>query len=179
MCTEWTGNSRHRFASAPRSTEYFRALVQSAGWRHGAGRRGSDCHPADPGRRHYGVSAVLRRAVAAALLAVTLAAAAFLAAGAKSSWAQTTTGAMRGVVLSVAGVPVQGVEIVMEHHETGLRTTVQTTSEGTFARTLLPLGTYDVTAITRDGLTVDRREGLVLRVGETLLLTLGFAPPGA
>ena len=125
----------------------------------------------------FGAPAMLRRAIRAAVVALSITVAAALVGGADSSFAQTTTGAMRGVVLSVAGVGVEGVVIVIEHRETGLRTTVETTSEGTFARTLLPLGTYDVTATTQDGLTVDRREGLLLRVGETLLLSLGFAPP--
>ena len=69
-----------------------------------------------------------------------------------------------------------GAVVVIEHRDTGLRTTVETTAAGTFARTLLPLGTYDVTATAPGGFGTDRREGLVLRVGETLMLSLGLAP---
>ncbi len=90
--------------------------------------------------------------------------------------AEATTGVVRGTVRDPAGAPVAGAMVVIEHRETGLRTTVETTAAGAFARTLLPLGTYDVTATAPNGFGVDRREGLTLRVGETLLLSLGFAP---
>ncbi len=93
-----------------------------------------------------------------------------------SAQAQATTGVVRGTVRDPAGAPVARAVVVIEHRDTGLRTTVETTTEGTFARTLLPLGTYDVTATAPGGFGTDRREGLVLRVGETLMLSLGLAP---
>ena len=59
----------------------------------------------------------------------------------ESAQAQATTGVVRGTVRDPAGAPMAGAVVVIEHRETGLRTTVETTAEGTFARTLLPLGT--------------------------------------
>ena len=90
--------------------------------------------------------------------------------------AEATTGVVRGTVRDPAGEPVVGAVVLIEHRETGFRTTVETTDEGTFARTLLPLGTYDISVTASDGFGTDRREGLVFRVGETLLLSLGLAP---
>ena len=110
------------------------------------------------------------------LVAVGLALAVALAPVAALAQAEATTGIVRGTVRDPAGEPVGGAVVLIEHRETGFRTTVETTAEGTFARTLLPLGTYDVTATAPDGFGTDRREGLALRVGETLLLSLGFAP---
>ena len=109
-------------------------------------------------------------------LAVALPLAIALSPAAASAQAEATTGVVRGTVRDPGGAPVAGAVVLIEHRETGFRTTVETTGEGTFARTLLPLGTYDVTATAPDGFGTDRREGLVLRVGETLLLSLGFAP---
>ena len=113
-----------------------------------------------------------------ALLTTLLMLASPLASANGSVQAQVTTGVVRGTVRDPAGAPVAGAVVVIEHRETGLRTTVETTAAGTFARTLLPLGTYDVTATVPGGFGTDRREGLVLRVGETLFLSLGPAPVG-
>ena len=109
-------------------------------------------------------------------VAAALALAAALCPSAASAQAEATTGVVRGTVRDPAGSPVAGAVVVIEHRETGFRTTVETTGEGTFARTLLPLGTYDVTATAPDGFGTDRREGLALRVGETLLLSLNLTP---
>ena len=110
------------------------------------------------------------------LVAVVLALAVALTPAAASAQAEATTGVVRGTVRDPAGEPVAGAVVLIEHRETGFRTTVETTGEGTFARTLLPLGTYDVSVTGGDGFGIDRREGLVLRVGETLVLSLGLAP---
>ncbi len=110
------------------------------------------------------------------LLATLLVLSSALVSADGSVQAQATTGVVRGTVRDSGGAPVAGAVVVIEHRATGLRTTVETTAEGTFARTLLPLGTYDVTATAPGGFGTDRREGLVLRVGETLLLSLGLAP---
>ncbi|MCG8470117.1 MAG: TonB-dependent receptor, partial [Gemmatimonadetes bacterium] len=90
--------------------------------------------------------------------------------------AQATTGVIRGVVRDPTGAGVPGAAVLMEHRETGLRVTVETTSSGTFVRTLLPLGIYDVTARALGQFGDERIEGLVLRVGETLDLVLEFKP---
>ena len=69
---------------------------------------------------------------------------------------------------------MSGATIVIQHLETGLRTVVESTAEGTFARSLLPLGTYNVSATSTTNLGEIKRDGLVLRVGETIDLELAF-----
>ena len=110
------------------------------------------------------------------LLATSLAFCPALLSPCLSAQAQATTGVVRGTVRDPAGAPVAGAEVVIAHRDTGLRTTVETNAEGTFARTLLPLGTYDVTATAPGGFGSARRSGLLLRVGETLVLSLALAP---
>ena len=83
--------------------------------------------------------------------------------------AGTTTGVIRGTVSDPLGAPLPGAVIVIQHRETDLLTTVETSAAGTFARTLLPPGTYDLTvAAATGGFGSERIEGAGLRVGETL-----------
>ena len=70
----------------------------------------------------------------------------FTSTGSLLAQAQATTGVIRGTVTGPDGAPVNGAAIVMEQRETGFRAEVTSTGAGTFVRTLLPLGTYDVTA---------------------------------
>ena len=87
--------------------------------------------------------------------------------------AGTTTGVIRGSVRDPAGDPVPGTAIVIQNRETDLLTTVETSSSGTFVRTLLPPGTYDLTvAPATAGFGTERIEGAVLRVGGMLDLTV-------
>ena len=89
---------------------------------------------------------------------------------------QASTGVIRGLVVDPAGTPVADAVVGMTHRETGLETTVRTTSSGTFVRPLLPLGTYDVVARAENQLGTASAPGLVLRVGEEVNLTLRFSP---
>ena len=87
--------------------------------------------------------------------------------------AGTTTGVIRGTVSDPLGAPLPGAVIVIQHRETDLLTTVETSAAGTFARTLLPPGTYDLTvAAETGGFGSERIEGAGLRVGETLDLAV-------
>ena len=89
--------------------------------------------------------------------------------------AGTTTGIIRGTVRDPAGAPVPAAVIVIQHRETDLVTTVETSASGTFVRTLLPPGTYDLTvAPATVGFGTERIEGAVLRVGETLDLDVAL-----
>ena len=62
-----------------------------------------------------------------------------------------------------------GAIAAVPHRETELLTSVETSSAGTFVRTLLPPGTYDLTfTAPLPGFGPERIEGVVLRVGGTL-----------
>ena len=106
-----------------------------------------------------------------AVLAVSLPTAVDLAAQ-----AEVTTGVIRGIVRDPTGSGVAGAAVLIVHRETGLQATVETTSSGTFVRTLLPVGTYDVTARALGQFGDEQIQGLILRVGETLDLVLEFKP---
>jgi hypothetical protein len=90
--------------------------------------------------------------------------------------AQATTGIIRGTVTSPTGDPVAGAAILLEQRQTGFRAEVSTTASGTFVRTLLPLGTYDVTAQLLGEYANEVVEGINLRVGETVDLSIQFRP---
>ena len=96
-----------------------------------------------------------------------------LHAPAAAAQAGTTTGVIRGAVSDQLGAPLAGAVIVIQHRETDLVTTVETSAAGTFVRALLPPGTYDLTvAAATAGLGTERIEGAGLRVGETLDLDI-------
>ena len=108
--------------------------------------------------------------IAVALLAAMLV---HQAAPEASAQAGTTTGIIRGTVRDPLGDPMEGAVVVLQHRETDLRTSVETSSSGTFARTLLPPGTYDLTVkAATDDFSTERIQGARLRVGEMLDLAV-------
>ena len=108
--------------------------------------------------------------IAAALLAAMLV---HQAAPEAAAQAGTTTGIIRGTVRDPLGDPMEGAVVVLHHRETDLRTSVETSSSGTFARTLLPPGTYDLTVkAATDDFSTERIQGARLRVGEMLDLVV-------
>lgn len=86
---------------------------------------------------------------------------------------QATTGVIRGVVTDPAGTAVANATVVLRETQTGFQRQLTTNSRGVFIASLLPLGTYDVTARSV-GLNETRRTGIPLRVGETVDLTLAL-----
>lgn len=110
------------------------------------------------------------------LALLVLAGFALTLAGDLSAQAQATTGVIRGTVTDPNGAPVSGAAILMEQRETGFRAEVTSTSAGTFVRTLLPLGTYDITAQMLGEYANETVQGITLRVGETVNLDIQFQP---
>ena len=98
---------------------------------------------------------------------VVLAVAFPLTAAAQS---QATTGIIRGVVSDPSGGPVAGATVVLREAQTGFQRQLSTNERGVFVASLLPLGTYDVTA-RAVGRSEAKRTGVPLRVGETVDLT--------
>ncbi len=90
--------------------------------------------------------------------------------------AQSTTGIIRGSVVSSDGSPVASARIILKETRTNFERTLSTNADGVFAASLLPLGEYDVTA-RAVGFQETRQTGIRLRVGQTqnLTLTLGSA----
>ncbi|HEX4575090.1 MAG TPA: carboxypeptidase regulatory-like domain-containing protein, partial [Gemmatimonadales bacterium] len=87
---------------------------------------------------------------------------------------QATTGIIRGVVADPAGAPVANARVVLHETQTNFTRTLTTDATGNFTGTLLPLGTYDVTA-RAVGFAEVKRTGVALSVGQTVDLRLPLA----
>src|SRR5712671_6537280 len=87
---------------------------------------------------------------------------------------QATTGIIRGVVTDPNGVPVANASVILHEAQTNFTRTLTTDAGGNFTGTLLPLGTYDVTARSV-GYAEVKRTGISLGVGETVALRLPLA----
>ena len=87
---------------------------------------------------------------------------------------QATTGIIRGVVTDPNGAPVANASVILHEAHTNFTRTLTTDAGGNFTGTLLPLGTYDVTARSV-GFAEVKRTGISLGVGETVALRLPLA----
>src|SRR5947207_13424098 len=87
---------------------------------------------------------------------------------------QATTGIIRGVVTDPNGAPVANASVILHEAQTNFTRTLTTDAGGNFTGTLLPLGTYDVTARSV-GYAEVKRTGIALGVGETVALRLPLA----
>ena len=87
---------------------------------------------------------------------------------------QATTGIIRGTVTDPSGSPVANATVVLRQTQTGFERQTVTNERGIFVASLLPLGTYDVTA-RGVGFSETRRTGVRLGVGETVNLALPLA----
>jgi hypothetical protein len=112
---------------------------------------------------------MLRKFIGPFILALALA---FPAVSAAQS--QATTGIIRGVVTDPAGAPVAGANVVLRETQTGFQRQITTNDRGVFVASLLPLGTYDVTA-RAVGYSETRRTGIRVSVGGTVDLVLPLA----
>src|SRR6266436_2332479 len=87
---------------------------------------------------------------------------------------QATTGVIRGTVTDPAGTTVAGATVVLRETQTGFQRQVTSNERGIFVASLMPLGTYDVTA-RAVGFSEPRRTGVRLGLGETVNLNLALA----
>jgi hypothetical protein len=98
----------------------------------------------------------------------------FLGPSRLAAQSQATTGVIRGIVVDPNGSVVSGAQVQLHETQTNFQRTVTTDARGNFAASLLPLGTYDVTA-RGVGFNQTTQKGLVLRVGATQELRLTLA----
>ncbi len=88
--------------------------------------------------------------------------------------AQATTGVIRGVVTDSAGAPVVGATVTVRNVATNFERTIVTNSRGSFAATLLPVGTYEVNARAL-GMSPFRRAALRVSLGQAVDLDIAMA----
>jgi carboxypeptidase family protein len=91
-----------------------------------------------------------------------------------SAQSQATTGIIRGVVSDPSGHPVSGAAVTVRDVQTNFTRTLATDEKGVFIASLLPLGTYEVTA-KGVGFSQASKTGIPVRVGETVELSLALA----
>ncbi len=89
--------------------------------------------------------------------------------------AQATTGVIRGVVSDSNGGPLAGATVSFINTETNATRSLTTNDRGVFVATLLRVGTYNVTARAL-GFQASQRNGVALRLGETVDLPFALAP---
>jgi outer membrane receptor protein involved in Fe transport len=89
--------------------------------------------------------------------------------------AQGVSAQLGGRVLDPSGAAVPGATVVIRNGETGLTRTVQTTSEGRYLATLLPVGPYSVT-VTKAGFQAASNVKVNLNLGDAAPLTIRLAP---
>jgi hypothetical protein len=87
---------------------------------------------------------------------------------------QATTGVIEGTVSDQSGASVPGATVALRNTATNFERVVQTDTDGRFRGLLLPLGPYKVT-VSMTGFTTHVREGLELRVGQTINLPVTLA----
>ena len=87
---------------------------------------------------------------------------------------QATTGIIRGVVTDPGGAPVANAQVILHETQTNFTRTLTADPAGNFTGTLLPLGTYEVTA-RGVGYAEVKQTGIALGVGQTVDLRLALA----
>jgi hypothetical protein len=98
----------------------------------------------------------------------------FLAPSSLRGQSQATTGVIRGVVTDSAGGPITAATVTLRNLETNFTRTLASSDRGIFVGTLLPLGSYEVTARAL-GYSVSTQHGISLRVGQTVEVPITLA----
>ncbi len=107
--------------------------------------------------RHFGNSTLVAMLVAAAPI-----------------MAQGVSAQLGGKVLDTKGAPIAGATVVIRNGETGLTRTLQTTNEGRYLASLLPVGPYTVT-VTKAGFQTAGNIKVNLNLGDAAPLTVRMA----
>src|SRR5512133_1107544 len=89
--------------------------------------------------------------------------------------AQGVSARLGGRVLDNFGAGVAGATVVIRNIETGLTRTLQTSNEGRYLATLLPVGPYSVT-VTKAGFQTASNVKVNLNLGDAAPLTIKLAP---
>lgn len=87
-------------------------------------------------------------------------------AGTLICYAQYTTASLGGTVLDPSGATVAGAKVIVQSLDTGLQRETQTSTEGTFTFTALPVGRYQVT-VEKPGFARYLQSGITLTLNQT------------
>ncbi len=84
-----------------------------------------------------------------------------------------TAATLTGTITDMSGGVLADARLILEHSETGLTRSTTTSADGRFVFAGVPVGQYDL-RVERVGFRPLRRQGVVLTVGQTLLLPLAM-----
>ncbi|HUP01420.1 MAG TPA: TonB-dependent receptor [Gemmatimonadota bacterium] len=118
----------------------------------------------------------VRPARGASIVLLLLVVSSIVPAAVRAQQAAATTGIVRGVVLDFEGNPVAGARVEVENNQTNLDRVVTTNSQGVFAATNLPVGTYDIEVTSSEIIGEITRDDVPVRLGETVQFELRFQP---
>lgn len=114
------------------------------------------------------VTSTAYRQIALFVLFVSLAASTF-------GQSEFGSAAIEGTIVDPNGGAVAGAAVTIRNLETGLERSTVSDSSGRYSSRVLPVGRYMV-AVSADGFAEGRREGVLLRVGETTPLNITLQP---
>ncbi len=92
-----------------------------------------------------------------------------------SAEAQTFRGTILGTVMDSSGLPVTGATVAVKNKETGLARTTQTSEDGSYTVTELPIGTYTVT-ISQSGFQTSVTSDVVVNVAGERRVDVALKP---
>ena len=92
-----------------------------------------------------------------------------------TSFAVDINGSIQGKVTDSNGNPVANVDITLLNLDTGYYQTISSKDDGRYRARLLPLGTYQVTAV-KTGLAVYQQDGIKLTIGSVVSLDMVLKP---
>ncbi len=92
-----------------------------------------------------------------------------------SAEAQTFRGTILGTVMDSSGLPVTGATVAVKNRETGLARTTQTSEDGSYTVTELPIGTYTVT-ISQSGFQTSVTSDVVVNVAGERRVDVALKP---
>ena len=91
--------------------------------------------------------------------------------------AQYTTASLAGVIVDPSGATVPGAKVVVLNKDIGLSRTVQSSADGTYLFSALPVGVYD-SSVEKTGFATYRQPGITLTVGVAASQTVTLAVGG-
>lgn len=89
--------------------------------------------------------------------------------------AQTVTGTIKGTIIDTSEAVVPGVSVEIVNVETGLKRSAQTTDNGVYEATFLPLGKYKVT-VNKSGFGTVIRENIEVTLNQTTAVDFKIDP---
>jgi hypothetical protein len=90
-----------------------------------------------------------------------------------AAFAQVTTADVRGTIMDEQGAAIADADVSITSHETGFTRSMKSGTDGQYAFTELPLGTYRI-HVTHAGFKAETQTGVVLHVNDSLVVNVNL-----